>query len=630
MSLATQFDLARQEILDRYQGRIDRGERTKLTREERENLALLLVDRLVELNQQGRDDQGVIRELCEAEKGLLERGYPRGSINSVYLPTYTNALKGAIDEGRLKLTEQNSYPKPWTKRDGSESGVTQTHYALSYLTYDGAIQAQLRNVTTDKNNQRQDDLQPVRVEAYLRRVQDLLEAEEAEGLAIAIAALTGRRFAEVVSVGRFQETSHPYQLRFEGQQKKADAQAFEIVSLIPGRDLLPVFERFRSLPGVLELAGRDDDHPQVQAFNSRVNRRVQALFGATGLVPVLKGFKSVSIHRLRALYGAIAVHYFCANNQHLHRFLQNHLGHVLTQEVGVGNSRATDHYFHYFLVKEDGSPITARGVKLMAAGALVEMAQEKEKVQTVEAVRDGEQAAPEEIDQATSEAAPVPVGRLRQRVGLLRFPVETRDRWNHVLAAVAPQGDSKLEQMSVLLDWIEARIEQTSQQAGAELGESAPVQTELVPEESVELGQLKATLETVLARLERLEEGATPVQRSQKARQGNVPKGARAEGVEEPKVRSRGAIDRANHIFRAVQRWNQLYPDQTFAITLSLLKDEFGINFRAARDFLEARQGEIQALHQASGVENPRSHNRQSGRDVQELKQFVRGGVGPE
>jgi hypothetical protein len=151
MSLATQFDLTRDEILDRYQGRIEWGDRTKLTREERDNLALLLVDRLMQLNQQGTDDQETIQAVCEAEKALLERGYPKGSINSVYLPTYTRLLKAAIDEGRIVLTERNSYPKAWTKRDGSESGVTQTHFAFSYLTYDGATQAQLRSETTRAN-----------------------------------------------------------------------------------------------------------------------------------------------------------------------------------------------------------------------------------------------------------------------------------------------------------------------------------------------------------------------------------------------------------------------------------------------------------------------------------------------
>jgi len=55
---------------------------------------------------------------------------------------------------------------------------------------------------------------------------------------------------------------------------------------------------------------------------------------------------------------------------------------------------------------------------------------------------------------------------------------------------------------------------------------------------------------------------------------------------------------------------------------LSLLKDELDINFKAARSFLEEHQNDIGELHHASGVENPRSHNRQNGRDMAELKRF--------
>ncbi|HEY9908590.1 MAG TPA: protelomerase family protein, partial [Thermosynechococcaceae cyanobacterium] len=455
----------------------------------------------------------------------------------------------------------------------------------------------------------------VRVDAYRKRVQDLLDSEEAEVLAIAIAALTGRRHAEVVAVGKFQETGHRYQLRFEGQQKKAEAEAFEIVSLVPVRDLLPVFERFRSLPGVQALVGLDDDHPQVQAFNSRVNRQVQALFGATGLVPVLKGFKTVSIHRLRALYGAIAVHFFCANNQHLHRFLQNHLGHVLTKEVGATNSRATDHYFHYYLVKEDGTPITARGVKLMAAGALVEAGAEQE-AQTVEVEGSEQQATPEAIAQAVSEVAPVPAGRQRQKVGLLRFPVQERDRWNQVLSTIAP-GAAKLEQVTALLEWIEARLELPSESQPI----SAPVEAALP--KATELEQVKAALVSVLERLDRLEAERSSLGRSQGRKPQKTAGGDKATGAPSTR-RLGGAADRANSILLAVQAWNRQHPEQSFAMSLSLLKEEFGINFKAARSFLEERQNDIWELHQASGVENPRSHNRREGHDVEALKQFVK------
>jgi len=126
----------------------------------------------------------------------------------------------------------------------------------------------------------------------------------------------------------------------------------------------------------------------------------------------------------------------------------------------------------------------------------------------------------------------------------------------------------------------------------------------------------------VLQRLDKLE----TMQAAPKAQKKEKPRAVQAEKAEEPKPkRTGGATDRANTIFLAVQDWNRQHPDQTFAITLSLLKDEFGINFKAARSFLEERQDDIWELHRASGVENPRSHNRREGRDLAELKQFVRG-----
>ncbi|HEY9910178.1 MAG TPA: hypothetical protein V6D18_21495 [Thermosynechococcaceae cyanobacterium] len=231
-------------------------------------------------------------------------------------------------------------------------------------------------------------------------------------------------------------------------------------------------------------------------------------------------------------------------------------------------------------MKENGTPITARGVKLMAAGALVEMVVDQAKA-TVESVADGKQAALESSVQPTSEAAsitaqptskvaPVPVGRLRQKVGLLRFPVETRDRWNYVLMAISPQEASKLEQMSTLLEWVEARLEPPSE------SQRIPDQAEAIPAEATELMQVKDALAAVLQRLDKLEaERSTPVKP-----QGRKPQKAEArdKSTATPTARKLGgAADRANNIFLAVQAWNRQHPDQTFAITLSVLKDEFGI-----------------------------------------------------
>ncbi|WP_026736222.1 protelomerase family protein [Fischerella sp. PCC 9605] len=458
MSLATQFDLTRSSIVENYRKRIQAGERTRLTRCERETLTLILLDRLISLNQNGQDSLERIRELCDSEKALLEEGFPQSSINSVYLPNYTRVIKEAIANGRLHLNDQNSYPKKWTKRDGSDSGTTQTHYALEFLTYDTATQNQLRSLTTANNNQRQDNLQGIRVYEYLAKVQELLLSCEPEILTIAIAALTGRRHTEVVSVGQFLPTQHPYLIHFQGQQKKADAVGYNILSLIAASELLPVIERYRTMPTMQALAGLDDTHPQVEAFNSRVNRRVQTIFGDTGLVPVLEGFKTVSIHRLRALYGAIAIHFFCRDNQHIHRFLQNYLGHVLDSEITAANSRATDHYFHYYLVDDNGTPITRRGVKLKADTTLPDHPQQEALEQGAQSSGEIPPPAKSTLQRASSGGSIIEKEAVSPSTQQLPFDSSQLQRLCAVLDAIYPNQPQE-QQMSELLNALESRLQ---------------------------------------------------------------------------------------------------------------------------------------------------------------------------
>ena len=82
-----------------------------------------------------------------------------------------------------------------------------------------------------------------------------------------------------------------------------------------------------------------------------------------------------------------------------------------------------------------------------------------------------------------------------------------------------------------------------------------------------------------------------------------------------------GAKARANRIFKAIQAWNQQHPHNTFAITLGLLENSFGINRKAAKEFYQEFQPPIQQHHQQIGVENERSHNR--GKDIATLQEFV-------
>jgi hypothetical protein len=74
-------------------------------------------------------------------------------------------------------------------------------------------------------------------------------------------------------------------------------------------------------------------------------------------------------------------------------------------------------------------------------------------------------------------------------------------------------------------------------------------------------------------------------------------------------------------IFQALQQWNHLHPDHSFALNPGLLEVTFRINRQAAKDFVAENQELIEHYHATIGVSNPYSHNRT--KDSTLLKAFV-------
>ncbi len=355
----------RDEAVSNYRHRIQSGKRTKMTSDERQILIDWFIERLKTLN-----SKDAIQSLCEREIALLEEGYPINTIASDILGKYRHSIAKAIEENHIPLTPDNSHHYTYQKRDTGEKVATHSHYALTYLKYDSQTYQQLRNQTIDVNNQRQDNLQPVHLSRYTQQIQQLLQTPTTEPnqdlkLAIAIASATGRRHTEVLSKGTFTLTNHPYLLHFEGQQKKRseDETSFDILTILPATEVMSAIESFRTIPVIAHLHGLPSSNTQVKSFNVQVNRMVIKLFQETKIVPVLQGKKNVSIHRLRGVYGAIAIHYFCPQSQHQHRFLQHYLGHTLSEQIAP-NSSATPHYFHYYLVDDNENPLTDKGILL--------------------------------------------------------------------------------------------------------------------------------------------------------------------------------------------------------------------------------------------------------------------------
>ena len=373
--LSKQFDTTREEIIALMRDRISHNKRTKLTKQELEELIDIFITRLQLL-----DDAQSIQQLCENEIALLEEGYPQATVAKNHLPKYRKAIQEAINEHKIVLSDNNSHSYTYSK-DGEEN-LTTEHWALTYLKYSQADYKKFAKATTANNNLKQDSLKPINLELYLEAISSLLESSQPEKLAIALAAVTGRRYSEVVARGDFSPTDNPYQIHFKGQLKKRtahgeetspcgrskkrgnDDDSYTIYTLVPADFVLAAISRFRTHPDIAALYNASIE--EINQLNTPINRLLKHYLQDTLLVPVLEGEAGVTIQNLRGIYGEIAVHFFCPPNMGTHRFVQQKLGHLINDSVlsQRKNSGSTEHYFHYYLIDDDGKQLAQKGVKL--------------------------------------------------------------------------------------------------------------------------------------------------------------------------------------------------------------------------------------------------------------------------
>lgn len=348
----------REDIVRRYRDRIAAGARTRLTGEELSGLVRCFIDRLKPL-----DDRAQIDRLCADEIALLESGYPEATVAKNYIPQYRKAILAATDDGSLPLTKNTLLDYDYTKRNG-EVVHFHGHYAYTVMKYTEEY-TKIADEDNTRNNQKQDSLKAVNWERYLEAAQKLLASGNHNDLAAGIAAVTGRRFSEVIQ-NQFSQTEDPYTLKFAGQLKKrGETEAYHTLCLMPAAEVWSAIERFRQSERIREL-----QQLTPHQINSRMNKAVQRHthwhFGQTGIVPTLEGEKATTVHNLRSVYAIAAIHLFCPPSKGDHRFLQEQLGHVIGQSnlEKLKNSPSTAHYFHYYLTDDRGQHLGSKGVLL--------------------------------------------------------------------------------------------------------------------------------------------------------------------------------------------------------------------------------------------------------------------------
>lgn len=352
--------MSRDDILEQYRDRITAGARTRLTSTELEKLIQAFIDQLKTL-----DSRAEIDQICADEIALLEEGYPQATVAKNYIPRYRRAILAATDDGSLPLTDSTLIARDYHKRNGDLEHF-HGHYAYTKFKYSEEY-ANIAEADNARNNQKQDNLKPIDFDRYLTKARELLASTDHNELAVGIAAVSGRRFSEVIQ-HKFSRTGHSHILKFSGQLKKRqEAEPFLTLCLISAADVWKAIQRFRKLERIQHF-----HELSTQQINSRMNKSVQRVahreFGETGIVPTLEGEISTTIHNLRAVYAIAAIHLFCPPSRGDHRFLQEQLGHVIGKQdlQRLRNSSSTAHYFHYFLVDASGKHIGSKGVLLEA------------------------------------------------------------------------------------------------------------------------------------------------------------------------------------------------------------------------------------------------------------------------
>jgi hypothetical protein len=462
--IAYSHDTSREELIARFRDRIALGERTRLSKQERAELSLHFIERLAQCN----TEEEVIA-LCKAEIALLEEGYPIASIANQYLPEWRKAIALAVEEGRL----------PKQDLEPNEFGKVYLHWGLKHLLYPNRIHKALKEKTTAANNQKQDDLQPIRANRFITKAKDLLDGEHPYEWAVGLLAVTGRRFSEIVAKGQFSATSHPYAIVFRGQLKKGiqnldEAQTFLIATLTDSGKVLAVLDKFRAHPRIRELA-----HLSPDEINSRLNTSVRHYikrnFEETEFIPVLRGERSVSAHNLRGVYAEIAVHFFCPPNQATHRFVQAHLGHIIGERelASRKNAGATEHYFHYRLVGAQGQQLNEKGILLERFGVLpttieFEPEQLEEMVTEVSQEHESMAASQSEAQSHTRRSrAHVPAELMHELKDIAAGKLDADGSYAEILAAViaflrddkTPAIATSIESFGATFQWFTGEVE---------------------------------------------------------------------------------------------------------------------------------------------------------------------------
>lgn len=303
-----------------------------------------------ELTTLGKDQEAEIERMCLEE---LERWRARPSIKkeSALRPLVTAGRK-AIE--RIKLTPENQ----WINL---QRGGKKEHLALKYFNLDWEV---LNAPSEEKLLERAKNQQLIEnPAAVVAKAEKLLQSERWEDITVGLAILTGCRETELLKTGRFFFKSL-YTVTFDGQLKRRDLQVkpYEKPVLVPAEAVIAAWRRLRGLIDCSDLAIEQVAPRYSGILSERAN------YHFTGLIPQRTGKVNLYTHAFRAVYGRIAVHWFCPKTADDLLYLATILGHFqATTERARMTFAATIHYLDYAIDGLKGIRLGESGVQILEA-----------------------------------------------------------------------------------------------------------------------------------------------------------------------------------------------------------------------------------------------------------------------
>lgn len=666
--------MSREDIIDRFRTNIAQEKRAKISAAQFQQLVAYFIEDVADLR-----GEEAIKARCQAELALLEEGYPQASVAKTRIPQYRKAIAAAITDGVLPMISGATYATREVQPDALTEYEITEHFAYTHITYSHETYQAIADETTQKNNERQDSLHPLGLEAYLEQIEALLQSEDWVDQAIAVAGATGRRFSEVIALGSVELVDgSPYELDFAGQLKKRDSVEtgvkYRVNTLFPADQVLDVWTALRSHPEIVQL---QDEVPRTinMRLNKKVNRRIKSIFQDTGLVPVLTGEEGVTVHNLRGIYGEIATHFFCPPIRTPHRFAQEQLGHVIRDEdlKQRANSNSTTHYFRYYLVNSEGQQIGGRGIKLgvpvetvettvatttepsaassgdqtlqaQVAALSAELERLREQLNTVTAPAPQAPPAPAPEPEPEPESEPEPTVAITEgdEASLLQATLqETRDSNQRLADMIAQQTQAFQEQNQQIIQLLQdngtpdmetaianvlGKVSQSLLSGASGDGTVAPPAKTPVPVKAE--GATPSPTPSAEAEMEEAEEVASPmVQESQSPLPPDlIDEELRALPSDQlQNVHTHGvAAERLRRAYEALKAYNDV-PNrplhEKWQINQSILCQLTGSNVPAARKFCAAYKEDMKQHNQSHGI--PNRHNSVHTRRRESVKDFV-------